>query len=246
MGFDSFVENEGRLEAYIPEHLVTDEIRAMYPLEECPDENWNATWEAEHTVEELPMGVKIIPHCAFGAGHHETTGMMSLSLSLSKERGLFSSPKGEVGKGLQVLDMGCGTGVLGIIALRCGAKHVTFVDIDEKSIDNTRENLALNSEAITSDSITSPEDITDKATLLCQSTVPEGHFDLILANIHRNILIEMMPDFADRLNPGGELWISGFYESDMAAIIECAAQYGLSVLATHAKEEWRMIQFINN
>lgn len=221
MGFDSFIENEGMLDAYIPEQLVTDDIRAAYTLEDCPDENWNATWEAEHPIEELPMGVKIIPHCAFGAGYHETTGMMIDALISS---GALHTQS--------VLDMGCGTGVLGIMALYCGAKHATFVDIDTNSVANTIENLALNGYGID-----------DKNnTVLNSDSVPQGQFDLILANIHRNILLEMMSDFADRLNDGGEVWMSGFYEDDIAALRSSAKQVGLQVIAVHPRGEWRMIK----
>lgn len=228
IGFESFMDDK----AYIQSHLYDEEaLRAYartfiytYACEaitfealDCPDENWNATWEAEHPVEELPMGVRIVPHCAFGAGHHETTSMMVEAL-------LALSP--DCLEGAEVLDMGCGTGVLGIFAAKLGAK-VLAVDIDDKSVVNTQENAALNGVSL-------------DARL--GSEVPAGRYDLILANIHRNILIAMMHDFAASLQPGGQLWLSGFYAEDVVPILQEAARYGLHLSAHHTKGDWQMLK----
>lgn len=185
-------------------------------VEDCPDENWNATWEAEHPVEELPLGVRIIPHCAFGAGHHETTGMMIAAL-ISQDL-----------TGKSVLDNGSGTGVLGIMAAKRGAASVIAVDIDDKSVESTRANAELNQVAI-------------DARLGCEPA--PGEYDLILANIHRNILLSQMADYARYLRPNGQLWISGFYEDDIAPLLEEAGKHSLQFLATHANGDWRMCQF---
>ena len=184
-------------------------------IEACPDENWNATWEAEHPVMELPLGITIVPHCAFGAGHHETTSMMIENLMQADL------------KDKTVLDHGTGTGVLAIFAKRLGASEVIAVDIDEKSVENAKENAALNGEEI---------------NVRLGDTVPEGQYDLILANIHRNVLLANMSAYAADLTPNGELWLSGFYETDCEALIETAKAQGLAPIATHANHEWRMIQ----
>ncbi|MBQ1874851.1 MAG: 50S ribosomal protein L11 methyltransferase [Paludibacteraceae bacterium] len=198
---------------------ITDYLspfRFQFSVEACPDENWNAQWEAEHGIQKLPMGVQIIPHCAFGAGHHETTGMMIDALMT---RDL---------SGQTVLDNGCGTGVLGILAKRRGAKEVIAVDIDDKSVQNTRENAALNQVAI-------------EARL--GDTPPEGTYDLILSNIHRNILIAQMSLYAKYLRKGGELWLSGFLAEDCEAIVEAAKREGLEQTHRQSRGEWQMLQF---
>jgi len=193
----------------------------LLSAEACPDENWNAAWEAEHPMQELPLGIKIVPHCAFGAGHHETTAMMIEELISFKFQ--ISNFK------CNVLDHGTGTGVLAIFAKRLGAEHVVAVDIDEKSVENARENAELNHVDI---------EVQHASVFDFKWQM----YDLILANIHRNILMEFMPQYADSLREGGQLWLSGFYESDCEPLIACAAQYGLHPLATHANGEWRMIQ----
>ena len=112
-------ENQEALDALIG----NTEGVSLLSIEECEDINWNATWEAEHEIVELPMGVRITPHCAFGAGHHETTSMMIEALMEAQEQGYFAQER-------HVLDMGCGTGVLGIMAKKCGATSVVAVDVN--------------------------------------------------------------------------------------------------------------------
>ena len=183
--------------------------------EACPDENWNAAWEAEHPVHELPLGIKIIPHCAFGAGYHETTSLlinMLLSAHLTDKI---------------VLDHGTGTGVLAIFTKHLGAKQVIAVDIDEKSVENAKENAALNNETI---------------DVRLGDTVPEGQYDLILANIHRNVLLANMSAYANHLTLNGELWLSGFYESDCAALQTAAESNGLTLIDILANGEWRLMR----
>ena len=203
--------NETALRAYL-----SDQGQQLLSITPVPDTNWNAAWEAEHPVMELPLGVRITPHCAFGAGYHETTAMMISSL-LSSDL-----------TGASVLDMGCGTGVLAIFAAKKGASHVIAVDIDDKSVINARENADDNHVSI---------------DVRLGSTPPEGHYDLILANIHRNILINQMPDYARFLNPNGELWLSGFYESDIPALIKAADKQQLTLITTKADGDWRMLIF---
>jgi len=212
---------------YIPSELWqqnADEIErfcadtegvTLVSAEACPDENWNATWEAEHPVHELPLGIKIIPHCAFGAGYHETTSLLINTLVSSHLTDKI------------VLDHGTGTGVLAIFAKHLGAKEVIAVDIDEKSVENAKENAELNGEEI---------------DVRLGDTVPEGQYDLILANIHRNVLLTNMSAYAEHLTPNGELWLSGFYESDCAALQEAAEVNGLTLIDVLANGEWRLMR----
>ena len=224
--FDLGIDTIDREDYYIPSDVWTqnaDEIEALCEATEgvsfiraeaCPDENWNATWEAEHPMQELPLGIMIIPHCAFGAGHHETTSMIINTL-LSAHL-----------TGKNVLDHGTGTGVLAIFAKRLGAKHVLAVDIDEKSVENAKENAAFNNEEI-------------DVRIGC--IVPEGLYDLILANIHRNVLLANMSAYATHLTSGGELWLSGFYEENCPALIAAVAAKGLHHVATYSNGDWRML-----
>lgn len=206
-------------------HKGNDSFSFQYSVEECEDENWNATWEAEHPMQELPLGIKIIPHCAFGAGHHETTSMMIDCLqqsAVSFQQSAFRN----------VLDHGTGTGVLAIFAKKLGAEHVVAIDIDEKSVENAKENAVLNNVEI---------------DVRLGSTPPKNeHFDLILANIHRNILLANMHAYAVALQPEGQLWLSGFYEDDCEALQVAAEQEGLLLTATKSNGEWYLLQFVRH
>ena len=221
------VDTIDNAEYYIPSEIWAEkagEIEALCAETEgvtlvgsdaCPDENWNAVWESEHPMQELPLGVKIIPHCAFGAGHHETTSMIINTLLLSDL------------SGKTVLDHGTGTGVLAIFAKRLGAKQVIAVDIDDKSVENAKENAALNEVEI---------------DVRLGDSVPEGRYDLILANIHRNILLANMESYAANMRAGGELWLSGFYANDCPVLQEAAENNGLTLTVIHSNGEWRMMQ----
>ena len=214
-GNDYYIQSEVLKEnnSALTEYLST--FNFQFSIEVCPDENWNATWESEHPIQELPLGVKIIPHCAFGAGHHETTSMLINTLVLSDL------------SGKNVLDHGTGTGVLAIFAKRLGAKQVVAVDIDDKSVENAKENALLNNVEI---------------DVRLGDTVPEGMFDLILANIHRNILLSNMEAYAKHMRAGGELWLSGFYETDVPALQAAAKAEGLTVTDVLANGEWRLMK----
>ena len=217
----------GHADYYIPSELweqneaaITDLLSSShfpFSVSEVPDENWNAAWEAEHPVQELPLGITIVPHCAFGAGHHETTSMMidALIHRQSSNRQI-----------IHVLDHGTGTGVLAIFAKRLGAEKVVAVDIDEKSVQNAQENAVLNGETI---------------DVRLGSTPPKEPFDLIVANIHRNILLANMPAYADCLTNGGELWLSGFYEEDCTALQAAAEESGMHLIDRHENGDWRML-----
>ena len=210
-------ENQEALEALIAD---TEGVQLL-SIEQCEDINWNAQWEAEHEIIELPLGVRITPHCAFGAGHHETTSMMIAALVETGEQGWFAQER-------KVLDMGCGTGVLGIMAKKCGVTQVVAVDIDDKSVTNTQENALANHVEL---------------DVRLDSTPPDGEYDLILANIHRNILIDHMPAYARNLKAGGELWLSGFYAEDIPYLRQAAEQVGLQLTETRNINEWQWIRF---
>ena len=209
-------ENQDSLKAL----LADTEGVELLSIELCEDINWNTQWEAEHECIELPLGVLITPHCAFGAGHHETTGMMITALLEAKEQAWFSTKR-------YVLDMGCGTGVLGIMSKKCGAVQVVAVDIDDKSVSNTLENAEANNVEL---------------DVRLGSTPPDGKYDLILANIHRNILIEHMPAYANNLKEGGELWLSGFYKEDIVYLTQAAEQVGLKHTETKCHNEWQWLR----
>ncbi len=212
-------QNETALRSYIDD----SEGASLVSVEACEDRNWNEVWEAEHPVQELPLGVKIVPHCAFGAGHHETTSMMIEALLQTELTGQ------------KVLDNGCGTGVLGIFATKRGAKSVIAIDIDDKSVQNTLENAALNGMEIDAR-------LGDLSSLPFGKGLEEGSFDLILANIHRNILLAQMPLYARVLKKGGEVWMSGFYETDIPALQEAAEKEGLTLIEVRENGEWRWMR----
>lgn len=228
LGFDMF---DGNTAYVLTDRLpdIADGLQALLDahegvqllrMEDCEDRNWNEAWEADHPLMELPLGIRIRPHGAFGAGYHETTGMMIDRLLLPHE-----------GRRVHVLDNGCGTGVLGIMAARCGAKHVVMVDIDEQSIANTLENIELNEPRLPDTAF----------TVVQANTPPDGQFDLIMSNIHRNVLLAQMPLYAARLNGGGELWLSGFYEQDCAALLAEAEHVGLRYKDKIERGEWRLL-----
>lgn len=240
IGFDTIDGSD----AYIPTaHLDIPALQALVAqtegvvllsVEECPDENWNAVWESEHAAEQLPMDVVIIPHCAFGAGHHETTGMMIDALM---ERDL---------SGCRVLDNGCGTGVLGIFAAKRGADSVLAIDIDDKSVENTLENAARNSVTIralqgTLETLTEdwghPDSVAGENSQIVNGKMVKS-FDLILANIHRNILLSQLPLYAQLSK---EVWLSGFYEQDAPALIAAAEEAGFHLTTKHTRNNWCML-----
>ena len=206
-----------------------------YEENNIAQQNWNAEWEsgfspvmvegsrpiyirAEHhpSPDDDILDVVIAPRMSFGTGHHITTALMSRSIA---EIG-FSGKRG--------LDMGCGTGVLGIMAKKCGATDVVAVDIDDKSVANAHENAMANHTTL---------------DIRLGSTPPDGPFDLILANIHRNILIQQMPAYARNLTANGQLWLSGFYAEDIPYIVSAAEEEALYLTHTHTRGEWQMLQF---
>ena len=226
LGFETFEENAAYVQTKsldmraLRELVDATEGVSLASVEECPDTNWNATWEAENMPHDLPLDLQIVPDCAFGSGTHPTTRML-LDLMLSLGSGFMS--------GRRVLDNGCGTGILAILAARLGAASVRAVDMDEKSVASTRANAARNGVQVQVEQGTMP---------------PEGDYGLILSNIHRNVLLSQMPLYARFLTHGGELWLSGFYESDCQPLVDAAAVENLKLMEQRQSEEWCMLRFM--
>jgi ribosomal protein L11 methyltransferase len=249
-GFESFVETEETIEAYIPskdftpeilvtENLVQNEFFSFtHTTEVIADQNWNEVWEQNYfepllieeqvlirapfhtTYQEAPFQIIINPRMAFGTGNHETTYLM-ISAILKLDL-----------KDSTVLDMGCGSGILAIMASMKGAQQVTAIDIDEWSYNNTLENAELNQ-------IGNIRVLLGDAALLTDQS-----YDLILANIQRNILLQDMEGYKTVLKPGGCLIMSGFYVSDLEAIEAHATSLGLKLLDSNERNNWCAASFI--
>lgn len=254
LGFDSFEHQDEQLVAYIPAtadypsimadliaNLPSEDWQISHTSELMPDVNWNEEWERNYfqpiTIgenlcqirapfhepnPEVKTEVIISPKMAFGTGNHETTALM-MSYILEHDM-----------TGLCVLDMGCGTGILGILALKQGAKSLTAIDIDEWAYLNVIENAMLNGVVIE-----------DALQGDASSLATRGPYDLILANITRNILLEDMAAYAQTLAPSGRLVMSGFYEEDAGAIIAHGETLGLRHIATEQRNKWARVELTN-
>lgn len=248
-GFESFVENEDGVSAYIQkqdwhEHILEDvEILTSenysinYTIEEIEQQNWNQEWETNfhpivvddkctvrapfHEKPDTQFDLIIEPKMSFGTGHHETTHMMIQHL-------LKNDLKGKV-----VLDMGCGTAVLAILAEKLGAKKVDAIDIENWCYLNSLENAERNN-------CTKISVFEGDASLL-----GEQLYDVIIANINRNILLDDMATYVSCLNPNGMVFLSGFYREDIPAIIEKTEELGLSLVDTLEKNKWVALKMKN-
>lgn len=244
IGFDSFVELESGVEAYIDENRfnqnslnegilseIKQQTQTKITIEKIPFQNWNAVWESDFHpvfVEEkltilapfhehnLVVGLPIViqPQMSFGTGHHQTTWMMSKILLDINE-----IPS-------RVLDMGTGTGVLAILAEKLGAKDILAIDIEPWSVDNTIENAQRNN--------------CNNIKALCGDIdlINDFKFDLILANINKNILKSHMEQYAKALESNSKLVLSGFFDTDSEELINYAKQYGLIFDSKIEKETW--------
>jgi len=251
-GFESFVESEGGLNAYISETLYSEEVIAgvlenfpladtevHYHIEKIADRNWNEEWE-KHFFEPIIIGGQVVihssfhkdipqlkynividPKMAFGTGHHATTALM---VSYLVESDL---------NGKSFLDMGCGTAVLSILAKLKNAEPVTAIDIDEWSYQNSLENIRLNH---------TPDIrvLLGDAGLLGKET-----FDVIFANINRNILLQDIPVYAKCMRSGSALFLSGFYKEDMELIREKCEENRLQFVSYREKENWVAVHYKN-
>lgn len=249
-GFESFVETDEGLSAYIPEEdfneTALQELIAKYSdmtaiagsWKSLERKNWNEEWERSYEPIEVGKEIRvratfhepdpdftydllIQPKMSFGTGHHETTWLvMNEQLSLPHT-------------GLSIMDVGCGTGILAILASKLGATSLLGFDIDEWAVENTVENFAMNG--------LGEEAEVFKGTI---NEVPsEKMFGGILANINRNILLDEIPKYIQHLLPGGWLVTSGFYEMDQADIERCAEESGLKKLRSNTRNQWATVVF---
>ena len=246
-GFETFEETDNGLKGYVQQQLFDREqldlllqsfpfpgVNVSYTVTEAEDRDWNEQWEQEgfepivvnnrlvihdgrHLPEQTyPLSIEIDAHLAFGTGTHETTRMVCATL-------LGLSPH-------RVLDCGCGTGILGIAAMKLGANECVAYDIDEWSVDNTRHNAVINQVELTP--------LLGDATILNKV---EGTFDLVMANINRNILLQDMPRFREKMAPRAFLILSGFYTDDVPLLTEKAASLGLKPVSQKEENGWACI-----
>jgi ribosomal protein L11 methyltransferase len=250
LSFESFTENEKGFCAYVQEELFDkeeldncladyqDTFVFSYSQKLIPQENWNAQWESSFQPIEVGgeclirapfheakkgfrYDVIIEPKMSFGTGHHNTTQLMIAHLM-----------KLEV-KGKSLLDMGCGTGVLAIVASMMGADPVTAIDIDQWSYENTIENLEKNN-------------INNVLVQKGDAQILDGRrFHVILANINKNVLLSDLPVYKAALEKGGNLLLSGFFETDVEQLKEKAGSLGLKFEEMAAANQWTMLHFTN-
>lgn len=248
IGFESFVEEDHGLKAYIQSdafnesHLsdlfciTNSEFKISYTVNSIEDQNWNAKWESEYepvlidnrcyirapfhaSKPEVEFEIEIEPQMSFGTAHHETTHQM-LQLLMDEDV-----------EGLSVLDMGCGTAVLAVLAAMKKAKSIYAIDNDEWAYRNAYDNVRKNH----FDHIIVQQG--DASLLKDQS------FQLILANINKNILLNDMHVYVSVLESKGKIFFSGFYENDLADIKEKAHSLGLSYLKHSIKNNWIAVVF---
>ncbi len=248
IGFESFVETESGVEAYVQKSewkedlvkkvqiLSSSEFKIKYTSLEIEQVNWNEEWEKNfdpiqvdsrcavrapfHPSKDVEFEIIIEPKMSFGTGHHETTFMM-LQFILDTEF-----------KNKTVLDMGCGTAVLAILASMCGAKTVEGIDIDEWCIENSEENIERNN----CNNI--------NVFLGDAANLKSKKYDVVIANINRNILLNDMQAYKQTLSKGGELYLSGFYQEDLPIIKECCEKLGFTFAENKTKNNWVAAKFI--
>ncbi|WP_418850804.1 50S ribosomal protein L11 methyltransferase [Prevotella sp.] len=256
-GFEAFEDTDNGIAGYVQRPLYDKEAldaaivdympegtQVTYNIEEVPDQDWNQGWEdqgfepigvsdhlviydAKHTDMSMFAGddgvmrIFIEARNAFGTGTHQTTRMI-----LRRLLGMDLTGK-------SVLDCGCGTGILGIVASRLGANRVLGYDIDEWSSENAKHNAALNG-------------VDNLDVLLGDASVLDGvkeEFDVVIANINRNILLNDMTAFRNHLKTGGRLILSGFYETDVPMLEQAAQSNGLTIIDVVTDGEWACAMF---
>jgi ribosomal protein L11 methyltransferase len=249
LDFESFAEEDHQLKAYIKTELFNKEdiencqifenkaFSIEYKVEHLPQQNWNKDWEDNfkpvlisencvirapfHKAFDVEYEIVIEPKMSFGTGHHATTHMMMLELL---EEDLNNK---------SLLDMGCGTGVLAILAEMRGAKNILAIDYDEWCFENTTENIGRNHCQQITPKLGSAEQIS-------------GEFDIILANINRNILIDQIPVYAEHLQNKGVLYLSGFYEEDLEILNKIAEENALIYVKHQLKNNWVCSKYLKN
>lgn len=253
VGFETFEETETGLKGYIQQSLydastlqtVIEEFpfentTIRYEISEAENRDWNEQWEQEgfepiiiadnliiHDGRHLPdttpdIAIEIDAKLAFGTGTHETTRMICSAL-------LELHPRG------RVLDCGTGTGILSICAIKLGAQEAIGYDIDEWSVDNARHNAVINMVDNRFQSLLGDASILNNKV--------EGNFDLVMANINRNILLNDMPQFVTKMKTGTTLILSGFYTDDCPILIEKAHALGLTLQTQKEDQQWACLVF---
>ena len=246
--FESYVETQDGVDAYIQESLfnqeklneVIEDLQSLfqfeYTIKEIKQENWNQQWEENfnpveinkdcfirshfHDKIDCKYEIIITPKMSFGTGHHETTFLMMNEMFHID----FNNKK--------VLDMGCGTGILAILSKMLGSSITQAIDIDEWSYENSVENATLNN----------TEDINFS---LGDVTAIKGVFDVVLANINRNIILEDISIYIDSLNENSDLLLSGFLSEDVIIIRDKVESLGLSFVSHKNKNKWNLLHFTN-
>lgn len=250
IGFESFVESENGVDAYIQEPLFDEDLmkslnsfnhayfKIEYTKNVIQNQNWNEVWEqsfepinvnnecmvrAPFHLANTNVGHDIIiePKMSFGTGHHETTFLMIqelLVMDLDEKT---------------VLDMGCGTGVLAILAEQKKAKNILAVDIDDWAYENTLDNIIKNN-------CSKIEVIKGGA-----ESIKNKKFDVVIANINRNILLQDLKNYTNSLNKNGHVLLSGFFSSDIDLLMEEATKNGLKLLNTNTKNDWTLLHLTN-
>ncbi len=249
MDFESFTESESGIQCYIREDLYQVEpvnnylnqlIEAhglRYAVKKIPAQNWNAIWESEYEpvtiagkcrvrapfhppLESITYDLVIEPRMSFGTAHHETTSLM-LELLLLEEV-----------KGKRVLDMGCGTGVIAILAHKMLAAQVVAIDNDDWAYSNALDNMEKN-------------DALDVTVIQGEAgDIPLPEYDIIVANINRNVLLNDIHVYAGFLKPSGVLLVSGFYEQDLDQIISASETAGLRYVSHKSDNKWVGARFV--
>ncbi|RZK61695.1 MAG: 50S ribosomal protein L11 methyltransferase [Pedobacter sp.] len=249
LGFDTFEDSENGFIAFIVKDNFneqalkdllahyTDDFATNYTLEDVADENWNAEWEKNFNpliIDDVcyvratfhepqpsyPYEIVIDPKMSFGTGHHQTTSMM-MQYILAADL-----------KDKTVLDMGCGTAILAILAAKLGAKNLVAIDYDNVCYESTIENAALNN--------------ISNLKALCGSkeVIPNEEYDVVFANINRNILLNQIHRYAEVLKSGGKIFFSGFYlDPDLGMITAECAKYGIQYLNHKTNGDWVAAQF---
>lgn len=250
-GFESFTDEDYGLLAYVPDSLY-DEISTNEILNEVKtfpaeikstktiikQQNWNEVWESNfepikidnrcvvkapfHEIEEqFDYEIVISPKMSFGTGHHETTYLMLSELFEMELSDKF------------ILDMGSGTGILAILASKLGAKQIDAIDIEEWAFENAGENAQLNGVHNIHPILGDAFELKDK----------QGKYDIVLANINRNILLQDIERYIESMRDEAELLLSGFYEVDSSVLIDTVLKYGFSLKAKKIKNTWCMLHF---
>ena len=249
--FEGFLETDNGVEAYIEEseldmkkvEVIFDQLRQAdfeisYSTSVSEEKNWNEEWEKNFDPVEIKnlcrirapfhehkegfdLEILIMPKMSFGTGHHATTSLMVEYLMTTKAEG-------------PLLDMGSGTAVLAIVARKLGVEDITAIDIDEWAFDNAPDNCELN-------------DISDIEILMGDaSLLGPKKFNIVMANINRNVLLDDIPKYASVLNKNGQLFVSGFYVEDLELIKEVAVRSGFIFNGNLTKDNWVSARFIKS